>query len=96
MPTATHDPGKRMKEAVRKRVVLKTPHRRLRVIALATQEVVPLQNLVQHDSVDKPAQANSNQDPWRARTAAASFSDLARLLGRSARRARRSRTFAIG
>jgi hypothetical protein len=49
------DPGKGMKEAVRKRVVLETPHRGGRVFTLATQEVVPLQNLVQHNSVDKPA-----------------------------------------
>jgi hypothetical protein len=85
-----------MKQAVRKRVVLKAPNGRLRVIALAAQQVVPLQNLVQHDPVDKPAEADSKSNPRRTQTAAGSFSDLARPLGRWARRARGSRTCAIG
>ena len=58
-----------MKQAVGQRVVLQTPDGGIGVIALAAQQVVPLEDLVEDDAVHEPAEADPNQDSWRSRTA---------------------------
>src|SRR5829696_1814190 len=66
-PDGDGDPGERMEEAVRKRVRLEARHRRGRVAALAAQHVVPLEDLVEDDAVDEPAEPDAEEDAGRAR-----------------------------
>jgi len=55
-------PRSGMKEAVGERVVFQTPHRGLGVIALAAQQVVPLEDLVEDDAVHETAESDPQQD----------------------------------
>lgn len=50
-----------MEEPVGKGVVLEPQHGRGRAAALGAEHVVPLQDLMEHDAVDKAAEANAKE-----------------------------------
>jgi hypothetical protein len=51
-----------VEESVCERVVLKPRNGRFRMPALAAEHVVPLKDLVENDSVHKPAETDAQQD----------------------------------
>jgi hypothetical protein len=61
------DPCSGVEETIRERVVLKSCHGRLGVVALAAEQVVPLKDLVEDDAVHKAAESDAEQDSGCAR-----------------------------
>ena len=66
MPDGDRDPGGEMEQPIPERVRLQPGDRRRGVAALAGEHVMPLQDLVEHDPVDEPTEAEAEQDPRRA------------------------------
>jgi hypothetical protein len=62
------NPREGVEESVCERVVLKPRNGRFRMPALAAEHVVPLKDLVQNDSVHKPAQTDAQEDSGDAWT----------------------------
>ena len=67
MPTATATQVAAWKRPSQSVFVSNPADGRCRVVALVAEHVVPLQDLMQDDPIDKPAQTDAEQDPGSPR-----------------------------